>query len=89
MDKIRKACMVIRPLRDEIKLSQEEFAFRAELNRRYVSNLETGKSNPSWESIYKMARALHMKPSELVKYMEEHLDEEDQYWLEKDPALKE
>jgi len=39
-------------------LSQEELAWRADLHRSYVADIERGVRNPSLESIHKLARAL-------------------------------
>jgi transcriptional regulator with XRE-family HTH domain len=61
-------------------LSQEDLAARAQLDRKYISNLENGKSQPTFRSILKLSKGLKMRPSELVKYMEENLDEEEKFW---------
>ena len=50
----------------EAKLSQEDFAERAEIHRTYVSSIELGKVNVSWENISRLARALHLRPSALL-----------------------
>jgi hypothetical protein len=42
--------------------------------------LENGKSQPTFRSILKLSKALRMRPSALVKYMEENLDEEEKFW---------
>ena len=42
----------------ELGISQEELAERAELHRTYVSDVESGKRNPSLASIQRLARAL-------------------------------
>jgi transcriptional regulator with XRE-family HTH domain len=52
--------------RKERNISQEEFAFRAELDRTYISGLECGKRNPTLKILIKIANALNMKPSELL-----------------------
>lgn len=56
----------IRAARLEMKLSQEDFAERADIHRTYVGQIELGKVNVSWENISRVARALKMKPSELL-----------------------
>jgi transcriptional regulator with XRE-family HTH domain len=55
----------IREARLEAKLSQEQFAERADIHRTYVGQIELGKVNVSWENISRIARALRTKPSEL------------------------
>ena len=56
----------VRELRKELGLSQEEFGFRTDLHRTYVSLLERGLKSPTLNSIERIARALGMKPSEVV-----------------------
>jgi transcriptional regulator with XRE-family HTH domain len=48
----------IRQLRLARKLSQEELAFRAELDRTYVTSVENGKRNISIVNIEKLCKAL-------------------------------
>ena len=48
----------IRRRRHGLGLSQEELAFRSQLHRTYVADIERGARNPSLESINKLAKAL-------------------------------
>jgi len=56
----------LKKIRKEQNISQEEFAFRAELDRTYISGLECGKRNPTLKILVKLAYALGIKPSELL-----------------------
>jgi transcriptional regulator with XRE-family HTH domain len=56
----------LKKFRKDRNISQEEFAFRAELDRTYISGLECGKRNPTLKILVKLANALNMKPSELL-----------------------
>ena len=56
----------IRQARRELKLSQEDFAERADIHRTYVGMIELGKVNVSLENISRVARALGVRVSELV-----------------------
>jgi transcriptional regulator with XRE-family HTH domain len=56
----------LKNFRKERNISQEEFAFKAELDRTYISGLECGKRNPTLKILVKLANALDMKPSELL-----------------------
>jgi transcriptional regulator with XRE-family HTH domain len=56
----------LKKFRKERNISQEEVAFRAELDRTYISGLECGKRNPTLKILVKLAFALNMKPSELL-----------------------
>jgi transcriptional regulator with XRE-family HTH domain len=56
----------LKKYRKKRNISQEEFAFRAGLDRTYISGLECGKRNPTLKILVKLANALNMKPSELL-----------------------
>lgn len=45
-------------LRKQAGISQEELAFRASINRTYISQIERGVGNPSQLVIFKIAQAL-------------------------------
>lgn len=45
-------------LRERIEISQEELAFRAGLDRTYVSGIERGRRNPSLKSMQRVAAEL-------------------------------
>ena len=47
-----------RSLRERAELSQEELAFRAGLDRTYVSGIERGRRNPSLKSMQRVAVVL-------------------------------
>ena len=47
-------------------LSQEDLGFKAGLDRTYISSVERGKRNVSLLSIHRIAKALGVKPRDLV-----------------------
>jgi transcriptional regulator with XRE-family HTH domain len=47
-----------RSLRERAEISQEELAFRAGLDRTYVSGIERGRRNPSLKSMQRVAAEL-------------------------------
>ena len=47
-------------------LSQEKLGLESEVQRNFVSLVETGQNQPTITTIFKLARALGLKPSELV-----------------------
>ena len=55
----------VRAYRQEIGLSQEELAFRAELDRTYISQIERGVSNPSLLVMLKIATVLKVEMVDL------------------------
>jgi transcriptional regulator with XRE-family HTH domain len=56
----------LKNFRKERGISQEDLAFRAGLDRTYISGLECGKRNPTLKILVKLAVSLNMKPSELL-----------------------
>ena len=63
----------IRRLRNERGLSQEVFSGLAALDRTHYSKIERGLRTPSLETIFKIAQALEMRPSDLVREIEKDL----------------
>lgn len=58
---------MLRRLRQEAGLTQEQLGFDADLRRTYVSVLELGQQQPSLTTILKIAAALQLEPSELLE----------------------
>jgi XRE family transcriptional regulator, regulator of sulfur utilization len=56
--------------RNELGLTQEQLSLRAELHQRWISNVETGKRNPSYASIRRLAAGLDITASELISRAE-------------------
>jgi transcriptional regulator with XRE-family HTH domain len=54
-----------RHLRERAEISQEELAFRARLDRTYVSGIERGRRNPSLKSMQRVAAQLDMSLDEV------------------------
>ena len=63
---------IIRKLRLERKISQEVLAFDADIDRTYISDIEKGERNISIQVAYKLASALQISFSELIKEIENH-----------------
>ena len=57
----------LRRCRHDKKLSQEELAHEANVNRTYLSKLEKGVSYVGLEIIGKLAAVLEIEPAELLK----------------------
>ena len=56
----------LRHRRREASLTQERLALEAGLERVFISWLENGRQQPTFETILKLAAALSCKASELV-----------------------
>lgn len=63
----------MREVREAQGYSQEGFAFEAEIDRTYVSGIERGVRNPTLRTIHRLASALGVNPSALVRRAEEVL----------------
>ena len=61
---------VIRELRQEKRISQEEFADKCGLHRTYISDIELGKRNVSLENIIRISSALQVNVSEIFAKIE-------------------
>jgi len=66
----RQFGMLIRELRQEAHLSQEEFADRCELHRTYIGSIERGEKIITIETAYKIAKALGMPLSRIFQRLE-------------------
>jgi len=61
---------VLRHLRKERELSQEGLALEAGIQRNYVSLIERGINQPTITTIFKLALALKVRPSEMIARVE-------------------
>lgn len=61
---------VLKVVRQERGLSQEELGFESNCHRTYISQLERGLKSPSLSTLFRLAAALDISPSELVKRVE-------------------
>lgn len=66
MDVTQRLARNLRRLRQQKGWSQEEFAFRADIHRTYVSDLERGARNPTIIVVDRLAVALDVKLGELL-----------------------
>jgi len=63
--------LAVKTRRKELALTQEELSLRSQLHQRWISNIETGKRNPSYESIRRLAAGLDLTASELIARAEQ------------------
>jgi transcriptional regulator with XRE-family HTH domain len=61
----------IRKLRQERKLSQEALGNRAEIHPTWISHIESGRINPTWGNVRRIALGLKVPLEELAALAEE------------------
>jgi transcriptional regulator with XRE-family HTH domain len=61
---------VLRDVRKQQGLSQEELAFQSGYHPSYVGQLERGKKSPSLRAIMSLSGALNISGSELLRRLE-------------------
>ena len=61
----------IRNLRESKNLSQDVLSGLADIARSHLSMIETGTKQANFQTIWRIALALEMRPSELVARIEE------------------
>ena len=65
---------VIRELRSEAGLTQEQLGFEADLRRTFISVLELGQQQPTLTTILKLAKALKLPASNIIELVESRLN---------------
>ena len=67
--------IVISRLRVQKNLTQEQLSGLANIARSHLAALESGQKNPKLDTIWKLAEALSMKPSQLIRMIEKAMEE--------------
>ncbi len=63
--------LAVKARRQELKRTQEQLANDSGLHQRWISNVETGKRNPSYASLRRLATSLNLTTSELIARAEQ------------------
>jgi len=58
----------VRELRKDFGISQEELSYKADLHRTYIGMIERAEKNITLINIEKIAKALEIEVSELLKF---------------------
>lgn len=66
---------VLKDLRTQKKISQENLAFLSGLDRTYISLLERGKRQPTLTSLFSISKALDITLVEFTTALEEKINE--------------
>jgi transcriptional regulator with XRE-family HTH domain len=61
---------VLRKARLAAELTQEELAFRAGIDRTYISQLEHDKKSPTLDVLFRLSDALGVKAAKLIARVE-------------------
>ena len=69
----RATGFVIKRLRQEKGLSVNILAFENDLQKSLISRLENGQNEPKLSSLWKLAEALGLKPSDFIQEVEKEL----------------
>jgi transcriptional regulator with XRE-family HTH domain len=69
---IQSFAAVLRQARLGAGLSQEELAFRADVNRTFIGLLEAGKRQPTLCVLFALARAVNATPDSLIASVQSH-----------------
>lgn len=64
---------VLRDLRKEAGLTQEQLGLEAGMQRNFISLMELGQKQPTITSIMRLAQALHQPAGDIVAMVEEEL----------------
>lgn len=64
---------VVRELRLEAELTQEQLGFEAGIRRTFVSVLELGQQQPTLTTIFKLAPALGLTPAALIEQVDRRI----------------
>lgn len=62
--------LALRQARQSAGMSQEALGLEAGVDRNFVSLMETGQNQPTITTVFKLAAALKMRPSQLVERAE-------------------
>lgn len=67
---------VIQRYREKCNLSQEVVSGLADIGRTHLSAIERGLRKPTLETFFKLADAMNISPSKLMKQIEDELAQE-------------
>jgi transcriptional regulator with XRE-family HTH domain len=65
--------VVLRRLREEREMTQEQLAWDTEMSRVYISEIERGLREPSLGTIVRLARSLRVTAAAMIEEFEKEL----------------
>jgi transcriptional regulator with XRE-family HTH domain len=75
MDQLKQFGKRSRMVRKAAKITQEEAAEKAELNPKYLGQIERGEKRPSFDAIMALAKALRVEPEVFFRFDSGEADE--------------
>lgn len=69
--------VVLKEKRKVKNISQEELAFRAGLDRTYISLLERKLRKPTLDVIFRVCNVLEIKPNKFIEEVEQQMDQKE------------
>lgn len=67
---------ILRAYRLEKQLTQEQLSERVDVLRSFISSLENGTRQPSFEMIFRLAKALDVTPGKLLDPVAEKMEKQ-------------
>ena len=61
---------VLKELRDEVGISQENLAYESELDRSFISMLERGLRKPTISTLFQKSKPIKKTPSDIIQIIE-------------------
>ncbi len=65
-DELKQLGNRLKTKREQLQLTQEEFAAKCKLTKNYIGMLERGERNPSYLTLLQIARSLKVSLKELI-----------------------
>lgn len=65
---------VLRAVRKEVGLTQEELGLAAEIDRTFVSMMERGERQPTVRVLFRLSAALKLPPARLIELTQEQVE---------------
>ena len=61
---------ILKELRAEVGLSQEDLAYESDLDRSFISMMERGLRKPTISTLFRIAKPLKKSPTEIIRILE-------------------
>ncbi len=65
---LKLLALKLKEVRSKLNYTQEDLAYESGLSLSQIGRIETSKINPTVSTIFKIARTLKIKPSELLDF---------------------